>query len=140
MKGVLWLTGQFPTLCLKARTYLPCVLSAAACVVIVWHQTALFTRCIRACPVPVALAECSAHTGREYARRRLRPNLCLTAQPLSPCETENYAIAELETLMWVALGIGIFLARLTDSGQPTLFPSDFILQLSTQEWSLRTCR
>lgn len=45
-----------------------------------------------------------ADMGREYARRRLRRNLCLTAQPLSPCKTENYAVAKLETQVWVALG------------------------------------
>lgn len=37
-----------------------------------------------------------ADMGKGYARRHLRHNLYLTAQPLSPRKTENYTVAKLE--------------------------------------------
>ncbi len=75
--------------------------------------------------------------GRGYARRHLRHNLCLTAQPLSPCKTQNYTVAKLEACVCVCVcvcvcealgvhlkwGIGIFLAW------PTKRPTHYLLQM-----------
>lgn len=78
------LTGQtldcLP-LCLKAwtLTHLPCVLSAAACVVIGWHQTSVFSCSIGTEPVPVALAASVLQAGQRL--QQTAPQ----AQPLFDC-------------------------------------------------------
>lgn len=87
------LTGpnMFPPLpvCLKAwtLTHLPCVLSAAVCVAIGWHQKRFFSCSIGARPVPVALAESKLQTQEEVLPDGTSgttsiwlANLCLHAQ------------------------------------------------------------
>lgn len=97
----------FLPLCLKAWTlsHLPCVLSAAACVVIGWHQTTFSPSPLGAWPVPVALAEFALQTCRGNARRHLRHNFSLTAQPLPPCRTLNYTVSILNAHMCACLGV-----------------------------------
>lgn len=65
----------------------------------------LFPLSIGAWPVPVALAEFALQTCRGNARRHLRHNFSLTAQPLPPCRTLNYTVSILNAHMCACLGV-----------------------------------
>lgn len=90
--------------------------------------------------------------GRGYARRHLRHNLYLTAQPLSPCKTQNYTVAKLEAQVCVRvcvcgswrpseMGDWHFFGT-ADKEANTLFASDVIFKLSAllhPVYSLYSC-
>lgn len=87
--------GLFPSLplCLKAwpLTHLPCVLSAAVCVVIGWHRNTLLFLLHRGKAGASRLGRVqTTDEGRGDARRHLRHNLHLPAQPLSPCKKTEF--------------------------------------------------
>lgn len=87
--------GLFPSLplCLKAwpLTHLPCVLSAAVCVVIGWHRNTLLFLLHRGKAGASRLGRVqTTDEGRGDARRHLRHNLYLPAQPLSPCKKTEF--------------------------------------------------
>lgn len=115
----------FLPVCLKAWTLtrLPCVRSAAACVVIGWHQTSFF-------PCSMGQGQCQSHWQSPPCRHGQR--LCQTApqaQPLFDCPTSvsiHSTGAKLEVqvcaYVCVCVWIGIFLAR------PTRRPTHYLLQ------------
>lgn len=97
-----------PPRCLKAwtPTASPCVLSAAACAVIGWHQTSFFFLVFFSL-LQRGMAGASrlgrvqtTDMGGGHARRHLRHNLHLTAQPLSPCKTHKKKSRIIQSLSW----------------------------------------
>lgn len=119
---------SLPASALKGTTltHLPCVLSAAVCVVIGWQQKCCFVGGFFLFHQGMTGASrlgtvLSADVGRGDARRHLRHNLHSTGQPLSPCKKKNNTVAKLELRVCMSacaqltesiwnLGIGICLA------------------------------